>query len=247
MDRGRRGVFVTGTDTGVGKTMISAALLLGLRGRGREVGAMKPVETGCPADGRVLVPSDGVFLRETAGMDDSLDLIAPSRFAPPLAPLVAAEQEGTSVDLDSIMDAYRKLSEKYDFLVVEGAGGLLVPLRDGAVSCPPSAFRRPSPYFVCDLIREMGLPAVVVARPALGTINHTLLTVDHALREGVTVLGVIVNQCGPPGDTLAEKTNPDVLRRLCPVPVLGTFPYSASLSPEAIREAAERCIDFDPF
>lgn len=238
---------MTGTDTGVGKTMVSAALLLGLKRRGRRVGAMKPVETGCPAGGGGLVPADGVFLRETAGMDDSLDLVAPSRFALPLAPMVAAEQEGAPVDLDSVMDAYRRLSWKYDFLVVEGAGGLLVPLCCGAATRPPPALHRPSPYFIRDLIKEMGLPAVVVAQPALGTINHTLLTVEHARKEGITVLGIIINQCDPPGGTIAEKTNPDVLRRLCPVPVLGVLPYNASPSPETIGEAAVRYIDFSLF
>ncbi|MBZ0155251.1 MAG: dethiobiotin synthase [Alphaproteobacteria bacterium] len=236
-----KGVFVTGTDTGVGKTMVSAALICGVKRGGRRVGAMKPVETGCPARGGMLLPADGAFLREMAGTDDPLELIAPSRFALPLAPMVAAEQEGTSVDLDAVMSAYRILREKYDFLVVEGAGGLLVPLRDDAAS------RRPSPYFVCDLIKEMGLPAVVVARPSLGTINHTLLTVGHALGKGIPVLGIIINHSAPPGDTIAERTNPDVLRRLSPVPVLGIFPHTASRSPETITEAAARFLDFSRF
>ncbi len=200
-------IFITGTDTGVGKTVIAAGLIRALGRKGIKVGAMKPVETGCIQS----IPADGTFLREIAGMDDPVELITPLCFSNPLAPMVAAELEGKHVELDAIMHAYDVLKAKYEFLVVEGAGGLMVPLKES--------------FFISDLIKMLDLPAVIVAREGLGTINHTLLTVIHALREGIEVRGVIINSSGPSGDTMAERTNPDVLRRICPVPIIGPISW----------------------
>lgn len=221
---------------------MSAGIIRALLHKGLRVGAMKPVETGCPRISNLqseisslevgeddLIPSDGVFLRETAEMDDPLALVAPVRFAHPLAPMVAAGIEKRPVDPGRIIDAYQKLSCKYDCMVVEGAGGLLVPIH-------PS-------YFMSDLAKELGLPVVVVARPALGTINHTLLTVSHALKKGIEVLGVILNYSSPPEGNIAERTNPDALREICPVPVLGVFPFAASASKEELGKIAMAHID----
>ena len=237
-----KGVFITGTDTGVGKTVVSAGIIRALLHKGLCVGAMKPVETGCTRISNLksqisnqevgetdLLPSDGMFLREMAEMDDPLDLVAPVRLELPLAPMVASGIEQRPVDPGRIIDAYRKLSRKYDCMVVEGAGGLLVPIH-------PS-------YFMSDLMKELGVPVVVVARPALGTINHTLLTVGHALREGIEVLGVILNYSSPPEGGMAERTNPDALREICPVPVLGVFPFAESASKEELGKIAMAHID----
>src|SRR5208337_1220313 len=108
------------------------------------------------------------------------------------------------------------LVQKYEFLVVEGAGGLMVPIkmRNGS-----------SAYYMADLIKELDFPAVIVARAGLGAINHTLLTVTHAIGKGIRVLGVIINSTGPAGNTIAERTNPGVLQRICPVPIMGIVPY----------------------
>ncbi len=222
-----KGVFITGTDTGVGKTVVSALILKELRRRGIIAGAMKPIETGCkkanPKSQTLnpkfkkgeLIPTDGIALREAAGMDDSLDLVVPVRFEHPLAPLAASQLEKRPVSIKKIMNAYKKLSDRYDFLVVEGAGGLLVPIK-----C-----RDASRYFMSDLVKEMGLPVVVVARPSLGTINHTLLTIEYALHSGLEVLGVVINYSLPSEGSLAEKTNPEILRELCPVPLIEIIPY----------------------
>ncbi len=236
-----KGIFITGTDTGVGKTIVSAAVIRAMIRRGIKVGAMKPLETGCKKSAvssqqsavkeekEILIPSDGMFLREMAEMDDSIDLVTPVRFEQPLAPMVASDLEGTSVELEKVFNAYEKLSNKYDFLVVEGAGGLLVPITLVRQS-DSAAEKEPSVYFVSDLIKDLQLPIIVVARPTLGTINHTLLTVNQALREGINVSGVIINYHNPSEDSLAEKTNPDVLRELCPVPVIGVLPYLAEIT-----------------
>ncbi len=233
-----KGIFITGTDTGVGKTIVSAAIIRALIKKGIKVGAMKPVETGCTEKRgkgqKTLIPSDGMFLRETAEMDDSIDLVTPIRFEFPLAPMVAAELEKRPVDLDKIFSAYGALSKKYDFMVVEGVGGLLVPIN-----------KRQEAYFVIDLIKDLEFPVIVVARPTLGTINHTLLTVNYALKEGINVLGVIINSHNPPEDSLAEKTNPDMLRKLCPVPVIGMLPYISDVTKDNIEDVAMKCISIE--
>ncbi|MFZ5997427.1 MAG: dethiobiotin synthase [Nitrospirota bacterium] len=227
-----KGVFITGTDTGVGKSVAAACIIRALLRKGVKVGAMKPIETGCENIYGRLMPLDGTLLRTMAEMDDPVDLIVPARFAYPLAPLVAAELEDRTVDLDAIMNAYTTLSKKYEFLVVEGAGGLLVPItkRQGARGEGQEV------YFMEDLIKDLQLPVVIVARATLGTINHTLLTVDHAASAGLNVIGVIINHSSPSRNNDAERTTPVVLKELCPVPVLGVLPYLDSIAPGTIDE-----------
>src|SRR5208283_6145145 len=116
-----KGIFITGTDTGVGKTVIAAGIIRALRRQGVKAGGMKPVETGCIDEGGTLVAKDGRLLREIAEMDEPATVVTPVRFLYPLAPMVAAELEGRSIDLEAVMQAYSMLITKYDFLVVEGA------------------------------------------------------------------------------------------------------------------------------
>lgn len=169
------GLFVTGTDTGVGKTYAACALLRALRARGHDVGAMKPVETGVGVEG----PEDARKLAAAAGSGDPLDEVCPQRFALPAAPAVAAAAEGRCVDLRAVRDAFARLRERHRFLLVEGAGGLLVPVTEEAS--------------MADLAAELGLPLLVVARAALGTINHTLLTLRAARERGLRVAGLVVS------------------------------------------------------
>jgi dethiobiotin synthetase len=236
-----QGVFITGTDTGVGKTTVSATIIRLLRHQGMSVGAMKPFETGCALtegrrqkpEARQLLPADGMFLKEMAEMDDPIELVTPVRLEHPLAPMVAAELEGVNIEMGMVFEAYNQLSEKYPFMVVEGAGGLLVPLKR----------KERGAYFTSDLIRELGLPVLIVVRPALGTINHTLLTVHHALREGLTVKGVVINYTAPAEGSIAERTNYDTLKELCPVPILGVIPYRGERTRQAIESVALSCLD----
>ncbi len=220
-----KGIFITGTDTGVGKTIVSAAIIRALIKKGIKVGAMKPMETGCAKTEDRLLPSDGMFLKEMAEMNDSIDLITPIRYEHPLAPMVAAELENRPVNLDSAFRAYNTLSERYELMVVEGAGGLLVPITKLKIQS-----LKLKTYFFSDLIKDLGLPVIVVVRPTLGTINHTLLTIREAERCGLEVTGVIINYSCPPENTAAEKTNPDVLRELCPVPIIGILPYIKNIT-----------------
>ena len=245
-----KGFFITGTDTGVGKTIISAALIQTARMIGLKSCGMKPIETGCTkkklkvksshlgespeatklkVQDRDLTPHDGTFLKKISGVNASLDLITPVRFENPLAPLAASEIEGRAVDLGTIKKAYQELSLEYDAMIVEGIGGLLVPIRKN--------------YFVLDLAADMGLPVVVVARPGLGTINHTMLTVNYALKAGLTVAGIIINHIRPPEGTPAEVTNPDIIRQISPVPLLGVFPFLNDFKSATIGKAAVGNLD----
>jgi dethiobiotin synthetase len=172
------GVFVTGTDTGVGKTLVACALIRELLRRGTRVGAMKPVETGVGPQG----PLDAQALQSATGGRDPLELICPERFALPAAPSVAARAEGREVRIDAIVAAFQRLAARYELLIVEGAGGLLVPLHQT--------------HTMADLAATFELPLLVVARGALGTINHTRLTLEAAQARGIEVLGVVVSHAG---------------------------------------------------
>lgn len=221
-----KGIFITGTDTGVGKTVIACALSIALKDRGYSVGVMKPVETGCKKSGKRLIPLDSIFLKKASGSRDSLDLINPFRFKRPLAPAVASELEGISIDITHILKSYETLKKRHEIVIVEGAGGILVPIYKD--------------YLFLDLIRDMYIPVVVVARPGLGTINHTLLTVRCAIEHGIPVIGFIINHTKNSRSDPSEKTNPLVIKRLSNVPLIGNFPFIPKLkdNPERLDRIA---------
>ncbi|HYA27159.1 MAG TPA: dethiobiotin synthase [Thermodesulfovibrionales bacterium] len=225
------GFFVTGTDTGVGKTVISAAIIKVIQALGVNVCGMKPVETGCPRIGNTLCPSDGMFLKKAAGMEENINHITPYCFETPVSPSLASEMEGRPVSVNIIIQEYRSLAKRYHAVVVEGIGGILVPLMKD--------------YFVLDLIRDLKLPLIVVARPSLGTLNHTLLTVNYALKEGIAVSGIIINFTRPPDSTVAENTNALILEQLSTVPVIGIFPHLSNLEHETIEKAAVKYLNIE--
>lgn len=216
------GIFITATDTGVGKTITSALLARALILRGFKTGVMKPFETGCSTQDNELIPSDGMFLKEMAEVDDPIDLITPVRFELPLSPLAASRLEKRTVDIQKFFQSYEYLKKKYDFLVVEGAGGILVPV--GLKNDLGDDYKQRAIY-ISDIIKKMDLPVIIVSRPTLGTINHTLLTVNHAINEGIRVIGIIISHNNPPGIDISEKTNPDIIQELCAAPVLGILPH----------------------
>ncbi|MBI3600733.1 MAG: adenosylmethionine--8-amino-7-oxononanoate transaminase [Nitrospinae bacterium] len=203
-----KGIFITGTDTGVGKTVVSAGIALSLRSKGIDVGIMKPIQSG----GR----EDTEFLIKASAVKDEIELINPCYFEKPLAPLTASEIKGVKIDITAIKNAFEELSRRHDVVIVEGIGGLLVPLTQD--------------YFVSDLILELDLPVVIVSRPDLGTINHTLLTIKHAREAGIDIIGIIFNETKKRRKGLAEKTNPSIIEKLSGVPILGTLPYIQSVS-----------------
>ena len=206
-----KGIFITGTDTGVGKTFVTIGLLKAFNEMGLKVCPMKPVETGCKFQKGKLIAEDTLQLIKASDVNEPLDLINPYRFRQPLAPAVAAGLEGTIISRRKIVSAYRKLSNKYDLTIVEGAGGIMVPLH--------------RKYFIIDLIQDLNLPIVVVARPGLGTLNHTLLTIEAAKNKGIEVIGVIINCSSKIKNDASVQRNPEVIERSGGVPVLGIVPY----------------------
>jgi dethiobiotin synthetase len=207
------GVFITGTDTGVGKTFVACGLAALLRESGYRVGVMKPAETGCVEKDGELFPEDAVRLKEISGCALPLETICPFQLRDPLAPSIAAERENRRIDIDRLIDIYDEISSAHDITLVEGAGGLMVPLL-------PS-------YTYADFARVMKLPVLVVAANRLGMINHLLLTLEHASCKGLRVLGYVLNQVQSEG-SLAGDTNSAVLSTLTSVPCLGEISYFTS-------------------
>ncbi len=204
-----RGIFITGTDTGVGKTIVAATLARLLRMNGVSVGVMKPVTSGCREENGELVSDDALLLCQAAGIPYSED-VAPYCLREALAPSEAAAIDGVRVDFSLIKASFDRLASTYQYVIVEGAGGLMVPLSGGLL--------------VADLARELGLPLLVVARPGLGTINHTVLTCFAAQQMGLQVAGVIVNGM-PEQPGLAEKGAPHQIGSLSGAAVLGIWPH----------------------
>lgn len=205
-----KGIFITGTDTGVGKTFFAASLAAYLRGIGYRIGVMKPAETGCPERDGKLIPQDAIRLKEASGCAEPLERICPYRLPEPLAPSIAAERAGVRIDVDHLMGIYDEIGSKHDLTIVEGAGDLMVPLL-------PS-------YTYSDFARVLRLSVIVVAANKLGAINHLLLTLEHASCKGLSVLGYILNRVSNE-NSLAADTNREVLASLTGIQCLGELPF----------------------
>ncbi|WP_455377331.1 dethiobiotin synthase [Petrachloros mirabilis] len=212
-----RGVFVTGTDTAVGKTLVTAALALSLKKSGLTVGVMKPIETGVSR--AKVARSDAARLQAIIESDDALAAISPYRFELPVAPLAAAQAERSTIKLDVIAKLYRLLSRHSAYLLVEGVGGVHVPIT--------------LKHDVADLITKMHLPVVVVGRAGLGGINHALLTIEALRRRKIQIVALVLNRTQAVRSEVAriqEKTTIQALRKQAGVPVLGPLAYEAGVS-----------------
>lgn len=211
------GVFITGTDTGVGKTLVAAALARCLKQRGFTVGVMKPIETGWDAAGAGM--SDAARLAAAAGLTEPVEAVSPYRFPDPLAPLAAARRAGEVIRLDRIVAAYRALARRHAMMLVEGAGGVRVPISTRAD--------------IRDLIERLGLPAVVVGRTAIGGVNHMLLTIEALARRRIPVAAIVLNQTGPEEpetmDGMQRSSTVALLRERSGVSVIGPLPFEPRL------------------
>ncbi|MGC1274560.1 MAG: dethiobiotin synthase [Planctomycetaceae bacterium] len=205
------GLFVTGTDTGVGKTFVTAMIAGQLRGDGLTVGAYKPACSGSVETPAGSVWDDVEILHRATGGRCDRDRICPQRFHAPLAPPVAAKQEGRSVDRDRLREGATWWVDRCDLLLVEGVGGFLCPLTETTT--------------VADLAVELRFPLIVVARATLGTINHTLLTIEAARSRALTVAGVLLNTVVDVGDDASIATNAEEIARRTGVAVLGILPH----------------------
>jgi dethiobiotin synthetase len=204
------GIFISGTDTGVGKSFFAATLAAYLRESGYRVGVLKPVETGCDERDGELIPLDALRLRDSSGCAEPLEKICPYRFREPLAPSIAAERAGVKIDMDLLLAVYDGISTAHDITLVEGAGGLMVPL-------VPS-------FTYADFARVLKLPTLIVGANKLGVINHLLLTLEHAACKGLMTLGYVLNRTSDE-TSLAAETNREVLSSLTGVPCLGELSY----------------------
>ena len=209
------GIFITGTDTEIGKTVVAGGLAAALKAAGVNVGVMKPIASGGIEHKGSLVSEDAIFLKHAAQVDDALDLINPICLRHPLAPSVAAEIEGVSINLRQIDGAFAELCQRHEFIVVEGVGGIAVPICEEML--------------VADMAQHFQLPLLIVARPNLGTINHTVLTVEFARFHSLELRGIVLNASQEESKGLAEETNPKELERLTHLPILGTVPFDEQL------------------
>jgi dethiobiotin synthetase len=210
------GLFIVGTDTGVGKTRIASAIARRLLAEGQRVGVLKPVATGGVRVEGVWRSDDAERLLEAIGRQAPPEMVAPIVFEEPLAPVIAARRQGMPLEQadieQSVEAAVRWWSKQAELLIVEGVGGLLCPLAEGTT--------------VADLAVSLDYPLLIVARRGLGTLNHTLLTVEAALSRGLRLAGIVLNQTEPGAETLADATGADELaRRLDGVPILAELAY----------------------
>ena len=213
MSKFDKGIFVTGTDTGVGKTVVTAAIAWNMVQAGKSVAVMKPVQTGTVISG----PSDVEFVQLVLGDDNPIAYSCPYSFPDPVAPLVASMLVGETIQIGKISDAYEELASENDFVIVEGAGGLLVPIHDN--------------YFMSELASDLELPMLVVTRPNLGTINHTLLTLESAQRRGIDIGGIVISNF-PWDPGIPEQTNPELILSFTGVDLLGVLQNDNSISVE---------------
>lgn len=207
----KRGYFITGTDTGVGKTFVTSIIAKVLTDGGIDTGVMKPVETGCAVKNGRLVPNDALRLKESSGADDPIDIINPYRFVPPLAPNIAVRINGIKIDFRKVKDCYKTLLKAHEVVLVEGAGGILAPLTEEKT--------------IADLALFLKLPLIIVAPSRIGVINHTLLTVEYARKSDIPVKGIILNNPVAPKKDQSRQFNRTEIERLADVPVLGEVPF----------------------
>jgi dethiobiotin synthetase len=209
------GLFVSGTDTGVGKTYVAALMVRALRAAGRRVGVYKPAASGCRREADTLVSDDALALWEAAGRPGELEQVCPQRFAALLAPDLAAQAEGKRLDADLLRHGLDYWQERSDIIVVEGAGGLMSPLGEDE--------------FVADLVYDFGFPMLVVARNCLGMINQTLQTLitSAAFHDGLPLAGIVMNHPAPTDNDPSCPTNRSELAARCVPPILAEVAFGA--------------------
>jgi dethiobiotin synthetase len=211
----KAGLFVTGTDTGVGKTLIAGAIAKILADKGRSVGVFKPIATGCKRTWDGLISDDTDFLSWCANSNLSLSTITPIGYRTPAAPLVSAALAGTAIDFDRIAAAYKDICQNSDIVIIEGIGGVRVPLTEQ--------------FDLLDLAAEFALPAVIVARPNLGTINHTLMTIDCVRAAKLKIAGVVINGYNAVESTPAEDTAAETISKCSDADILAVVPFDATV------------------
>ena len=217
------GFFITGTDTDAGKTEIAAGIVYKLAEKGLTVAGMKPLASGCDETADGLRNSDARKLIAASNIDLPYDLINPYTFKDPIAPHIAAQQSGASIELTKVTECYNQIAQQVDAAVVEGVGGWTVPIDDN--------------HRMDDLAFELGLPVIIVVGIRLGCINHTLLTYEAILAKGLKVAGWVANYISPDDLCLQEQTQS--IKDRVDAPLLGEVPYSAAINHEYVAQHLE--------
>jgi dethiobiotin synthetase len=216
------GFFITGTDTGVGKTVVTACLSLLFKNQGMDVGVMKPIETGVDPKCSSTANSDAKFLMKVSGSTDAEEEVCPYRLKIPASPYQASEIAGTPIQPATILEKLKILQSRHNMMLVEGIGGLLVPIT--------------TRYNVADLALEIGLPLIIVSRTLVGTLNHTLLTINAAREHGLKIKGVILNRQEGGDLDEVEKQQGKLIEELSDTLILGTCPNIEDVSVEGIQQ-----------
>jgi len=217
------GFFITGTDTDVGKTVVTACLTALLKSRGVNVGVMKPIETGVDPICHSSANSDAKFLMEVSCSNDKPDEVCPYRFKTPASPYQAVQIEKKTIQPEKIIEKYKVLKSHHSMMLIEGVGGLLVPITKN--------------YNVVNLALDIGLPLIIVSRIRIGTLNHTLLTINAAKQYGLKIKGVVVNQQENQNLNFVEKQQEKLIEELSNIPILGVCPYIKNVSSAGIKQS----------
>lgn len=226
-----RGIFITGTSTGVGKTAVAAGLAWALRKRKIEVGIMKPFATGNRVFSRKYRSQDTAILARASGVNDPDCSLNPFFYSIAASPLVAAElKHSPPVDTEKALQKLKKLERKHDFLIAEGIGGIMVPLTENE--------------FVVNFAKRAELPLIIVSTPELGTLNHTLLTVLACQKFRLKIAGIILNKASKKPDMVEQKTA-EILERLTQIKLLAVIPFSKGANYASIGKMIEDNLDFE--
>lgn len=217
-------IFITGTDTDVGKTVVTAGIAAVLQNSGYSVGVYKPAQSGCLSENGKLILPDPHFVES---INSNIVTKTTYNLIHPTAPAIAAQIEGVKIEPKNFLDDYKELSKECDIVLVEGAGGLLVPVYEN--------------FLMRDLIKLLDLPLIIVARPDLGTINHTLLTIEAAKNRNIEVLGVIISNYPEDTEDVAITTAPKLIQELSGEKILGILPKIQA--PDQITKHPETLTD----
>ncbi|MEF2294001.1 dethiobiotin synthase [Virgibacillus dokdonensis] len=222
-----KGIFITGTDTDVGKTVIASGIAATLKEKNMDVGVFKPLLSGIS---RNHANSDTSLLKHMSQTSLTHAEITPYEFSQPLAPSVAAQLEDKEICMQAVLDHWEKIKDRHDFFIVEGAGGISVPLGKD--------------FLVSDLAIALKLPILIVARPNLGTVNHTYLTVYYAKQVGIPIVGIVINgKSNQPN--IDEITNPKLMEDMCGVPVLGVAPKLKKITERGVQHMVDTSLDIE--
>jgi dethiobiotin synthetase len=212
-----KGIYIVGTDTDVGKTIVSAGLLYLMRSTGLNTAYFKAALSGAITDGDNLIPGDTRFVLQVSDLTESYSNITPYIYKHAVSPLLASKLENNPIQVEVIKDKLHQLKQKYDYIIAEGSGGIVCPLIENGQNI----------YSLCDLIKELDMDVLVVAKASLGTINHTAITVDFIKNQGIPIKGIIIN--GYQKESVSQQDNIAMIQKMTGEPILGTLPWIEGL------------------